>query len=288
MPRSFSEIAAEAGISDVDETPIENNSEETLDTDDSQDLEEGTDEGGEIDNSDETDPEPGFDPNLLTDPQLQAAYKQMQSAFTPKLQEAAQLREKFGDLDPSVVDAAREYDRLLRTDPYAARDFLAQQQQYIDQYLGVQQPQDPFANVEPLTDTEAALVDVARTMWTQLQQFQVQTKQAQFQAQNEARERTFAQLEQQFKTKIPLEDKQRVQQMCQQTGCTDVGAMWKALNFDKARQQGADEAARTVQKKKKNPAPPTNRQQRSAPQPSGKKGLHAHFEDAWNQFNSGN
>lgn len=284
----FSQLADQIGIADDGNTDFENNLDEgTLDEDTGQEYDgEGEDDGA--DNSEETGQEVTFDPNQLTDPRLIEQYRQMQAAFTPKLQEAAQLRQQFGDIEPSVVEAAREYDRLLKNNPVAARQFLAEQQAYIDQYIGIPQQQDPFAGVEPLTETEGVLVDVARQMWQQLQQFQLQSKQAQFQAEREARERTFAQLETQFKTKIPLEDKQRVERMCQQTGCQDAGLMWKALNFDTARKKGADEASRTVQKKKKSPPPPTNRQQRT-PQntQSGAKGLHAHFEDAWNQFNSG-
>lgn len=286
----FSQIAAQVGISDDGDADFENNLDEgTLDDSTEQDWD-GEDDADEVDNSEETGQQSiGFDPSTLTDPALQAQYRQMQAAFTPKLQEAARLREQFGDIEPSVVEAAREYDRLLKTNPVAARQFLAEQQAYIDQYLGVQQQQDPFANVEPLTDTEAALVNVARDMWQQLQQFQLQNKQTQFQAEREARERTFAQLEQEYKTKIPLEHKQQVERMCQQTGCKDVGLMWKALNFETARKKGADEASRVAQKKKKSPPPPTNRQQRTPQQQqSGAKGLHAHFEEAWNQFNSGN
>jgi hypothetical protein len=271
----------DAGTADLDE----NNSLETLDTDDSQEFD-GDDEGGEIDNSTETDQEAAFDPSQLTDPQLQAAYRQMQS-FTPRLQEAAQIRQQYGDLDPGVVAAVREYQQLLQTDPYAARQFLAQQQQYLDNHLGTQQPADPFEGVEPLTDTEATLVNIARQLWQDNQQFKLTSQQSQFRAHQEAQERTFGQLEAQYKTQIPLEDKQRVQQMCQQTGCQDVAAMWKALNFDKAEQRGADKASRVVQKKQKSPTPPTNRQQRSAAAPSsGRKGLEGHFEDAWNQFNA--
>lgn len=284
----FSDIAAEIGIADDSNTDFENNSsdDETLDTEGGETYEQ--DEGDEIDNSAETDQEIAFDPSTLTDPQLQAAYRQMQASFTPKLQEAAQLRQQYGDLEPSVVEAAKEYDRLLRTDPYAAREFLAQQQQYIDQYLGVQQPQDPFAGVEPLTDGEATLLNVGRQMWQTIQQLQLNNQQAQFQAQQQTVERTFAQLEAQYKTQIPLEEKQRVQAEARRLGTNNVEMVWKALNFDKARQKGADEASRVVQKKKKTPPPPANRQQRSAaPASSGKKGLSDHFEEAWNQFSGG-
>jgi hypothetical protein len=279
---AFSDIAAELGIADDSNLDTESNSlDETLDT-------EGGDEQGEdneIDNSTETDRSVGFDPSTLTDPVLQEQYRQMQAAFTPRLQEAAQLRQQYGDLEPAVVEAAKEYDRLLRTDPYAARQFLAQQQQYIDQQLGLQSQQDPFNGIEPLTDGESALLNVARQLWGEVQDLKINSQRSQFQAQQQTVERTFAQLEAQYKTQIPLEEKQRVQAEARRLGTDNVEMVWKALNFDNARKKGADQAARTVQQKKKSPAPPANRQQRSAaPASSGSKGLAGHFEEAWNQF----
>ena len=283
MP-TFDEVMADINASPQDADTDESNLDGTLDEGDDS----GLDTEGDADNSDETGLEPAFDPNTLTDPVLLQQYKQMQAAFTPKLQEAAQLRQQYAGIDQSVLDAAREYQNLLQTDPYQARQFLAQQQAYIDQQLGVQQPADPFEGVEPLTDSEAALLSAGRQMWQFIQQQQLQNQQYQFQAQREATERSFSQLEAQFKTTIPLEDKQRVQQMCQQTGCSDVALMWKALNFEQAEKRGADKASRTAQKKTKAPTPPTNRQQRgTAPVASGKRGLEGAFEDAWNQHNSG-
>lgn len=281
----FSDIAAEIGITDVGDADFENNSEETLD-DNSQDID--GEETDEIDNSEETDqPASGFDPNSITDPVLREQYRAMQAAFTPRLQEAAQLRQQFGDLEPAVVDAAREYDRLLRTDPYAAMSFLDQQRQFLAQQFGVQEPQDPFSGIEPLTDTEARLVDIARQMWQDNQQLKHQSRQSQFQAQQQAVERTFAQLEAQYKTTIPLEEKQRVQAEARRLGTDNVEVVWKALNFDNARKKGADEAARNVTKKKKAPPPPGNKQQRSAaPAASGKKGLEGYFAEAWNQYSA--
>jgi hypothetical protein len=284
---AFADIAAEIGIEDDGNLDNENNSEETLDTEDGELYEQ--DEDGEIDNSEETDQGVAFDPSTLTDPQLQAQYREMQKAFTPRLQEAAQLRQQYGDLEPAVVDAAREYDRLLRSDPYAAMEYLEQQRNYIGQQLGVQQQQDPFAGVEPLTDGEAALLNVSRQMWQTLQQLTIDNKQSQFQAKQQTVERTFAQLEAQYKTKIPLEEKQKVQAEARRLGTDNVEMVWKALNFDKAKKRGADEAARVVKKKQKSPAPPTNRQQRSssATASSGKRSLAEHFEEAWSQFGSG-
>jgi hypothetical protein len=284
---AFSDIAAEIGIEDDSNLDIENNSfdDETLDTDGGEDT--GQDDS-EVDNSTETDPN-AFDPNTLTDPQLQAQYRQMQAAFTPKLQEAAQLRQQYGDLEPAVVEASREYARLLQTDPYAAVEYLEQQRNYLSQQLGVQQPQDPFAGVEPLTDGEARFLEVGRQMWQTIQTLTQQNQRSQFQAQQQTVERTFAQLEAQYKTTIPLEEKQKVQAEARRLGTDNVEMVWKALNFDKAKQRGADEASRSVKPKKKSPPPPQNRQQRSstAPASTGKRSLADHFEDAWNQSGTG-
>lgn len=276
----FNEIAAEVGID-------ENNSvDETLDVD------QGQDDGGEADvsrdNSQETAQDTAFDPSTITDPQLQAAYKQMQAAFTPRLQEAANLRNQWGDIDPAVGQAARVYNDLLRTDPFAAREFLIAQQQQIEQHIGMQAPQpDPYANVEPLTPTEQALLNAGRQQYQQMQQLQYIAQQHQFRAQQEAVERQFAQIETKYKTTIPLEDRHEVWEFMRSTGTRSVDAAWKALNFDKAMQKGVQKGAAVVQKKQGLPAPPTNKQQRSGAAPAAKaKGIDAHFQEAWNKYSS--
>lgn len=282
MP-TFAEAMAEI---DSSGTPVElenNSDEETLDQDFSQDDE---DDGEAVDNSEETGQGGTFDPNSITDPQLKAVYQEMQRAFTPRLQEAARLREQFADLQPEVVDTVREFGTLLKTNPAAAREYLAQQVSWLDQQLGIQQQSDPFANVEPLTPTEEALVNWGRQAWQREQERERELAQLRFQRQQEANERQFAQLETKYKTQIPLEDKQEVQAYMQRAGISDVEVAWKVLNFDKATQIGKQKAAEVTAKKKKSPPPPTNKQPRSAPTPqrSNAKGITGHFEEAWNQF----
>lgn len=279
---AFDEILAE-----VSEVPEDNSDDETLPVaDTSQDEDGGGEDDAAPDNSQETGQQVGFDPNSITDPQLQAAYKQMQAAFTPRLQEAANLREQFGDLDPNLVGVLRQYQTLLRSDPFQAREFLAQHQQGLESQLGMQQQQaSPFEGVEPLTQTEKALLDAGKAMWERLQQQEYITTQHKFARQQEIVERQFAQLESQYKTTIPLEERHAVWNFMNTSGVRDVGTAWKALNYDKAMQKGAQKAAKTVQKKQQQPTPPGNRQARSAPAAaSSGKGLTGHFEEAWNKF----
>jgi hypothetical protein len=265
---------------------VENNSEETLEADDLTTDDDGLD-GEAVDNSQETDQGSPFDPNSITDPQLKAVYQEMQRSFTPKLQEAARMREQFGDLQPEVVDTVREFGTLLKQNPAAAREYLAQQVAWMDQQLGIQQQADPFADVEPLTPTEEALVNWGRQAWQRDQERERELAQLRFQRQQEANERQFAQLETKYKTQIPLEDKQEVQAYMNKAGIPDVEVAWKVLNFDKATQIGRTKAAATVASKKKSPPPPTNKQSRSAPTPkSNAKGITGHFEEAWSQFGS--
>ncbi len=273
----FDEIAAEVGID------TENNSlDETLDVD--QGTDEGTEESG-LDNSQETEQQTAFDPSALT-PELQAAYKQMQSAFTPKLQEAARLREQYGELEPAVIQTVRVFQDLLKTDPFAARDFLQQQQGMLEQHLGVTAPPpNPFQNVEPLTPTEQALLTAGQQMWERLQQQENITQQHRFRAQQEQVERQFGQLETKYKTTIPLEDRHEVWEFMRNTGTRDVGTAWKALNYDKAMAKGAQKAAGVVAKKQQQPPAPTSRNQRSAPVTQSKgKGIDAHFNEAWSKY----
>jgi hypothetical protein len=282
---SFSEAMAVIEESGTPVAPVEDNSEETLNSAD--DF--GTDDTGEEDaddNSEETGQGGAFDPNSITDPQLKAVYQQMQAAFTPKLQEAARLREQFSDLQPEVVDTVREFGTLLKQNPAAAREYLAQQVAWMDQQLGIQQQPDPFANIEPLTPTEEALVNWGRQAWQRDQERERELAQLRFQRQEEANERHFAQLETKYKTAIPLEDKQEVQAYMQRSGISDVEVAWKVLNFDKATQIGKQKAAEVTAKKKKSPLPPTNKQPRTSPTPakSNAKGITGHFEEAWNQF----
>jgi len=266
--------ADEADNSDLETLPVAD--------DDGQSEE----EVGEDDNSQETVPDAGFDPNSLTDPQLQAAYKQMQAAFTPKLQEAAVLRQQYGDLEPTVVEAVRQYQTLLKSDPFAAREYLAQQQQALEQHLGVQQQQaNPFAGVEPLTQTEKALLEAGQVMWQRQQQLEQVAAQHKFARQQEVVERQFAQIESKYKTTIPLEERHDVWNFMNRSGIRDVDVAWKALNFDKATQMGRAKAAQTVTKKQQQPQPPAGKQSRSAPAAAaGGKGIGGYFEEASSKF----
>jgi hypothetical protein len=257
---------------------------------------EGTDEDlagsddGQADNSEETDPDPAFDPNSITDPALQEQYRRMQASFTPKLQEAARLREQYSNLDPVAVEAVRTYQNLLQTDPRQAREFIAQQAAWLDQQLGVpQQEADPFAGIDPMTPTEEALLNFARNTYKQQQELLAYKNQLEFSRQQEIAERQFAQVETKYKAQIPLEEKQQVWAYMQQNGIKDAESAWKILNFDKIAKQGAVRQAQTTQQKKKNPPPPTNRQQRSAPAPANNKGkgVGSYFEEAWNKSNAG-
>jgi acyl-CoA thioesterase FadM len=228
----------------------------------------------------------GFNPNSITDPALLAQYKAMQASFTPRLQEAAKIKEQYGGLDPVVVDAVRQYQTLMQSDPRAAAEFLGQQRQWLEQQHNLTQPADPFDGVEPLTPGEEVFLRVARDLWQQQQSMQYENQQLKLSRQQEAAERQFAQIESRYKTPVPMEEKQQVWAYMQQTGIKDVEAAWKVLNFDKLASKAAVKTAATAAQKKKQPPPPTNRQQRSAtPTGSAKgKGIASHFEDAWSQF----
>lgn len=282
MP-GFSELMSQieaSGDEVVTDEQLDDNSEETVD-----DLTE--DEDGQDDNSEETDQATGFDPNSITDPTLLAQYKAMQASFTPKLQEAARLREQYAGLDPVAVEAVRTYTNLLQSDPRQAREFLSQQAAWLDQQLGVQQQEqaDPFAGVDPMTPTEEALLNANRQMWQQLNQIGNYQKQLEFQRQQEVAERQFAQIENKYKTQVPLEEKQQVWNYAQQAGIKDIEAAWKILNFDKVAKRVETKTKQTTDQKKKSPPPPTNKQQRSAPAPASNKGkgIGSYFEEAWNK-----
>jgi hypothetical protein len=261
--------------------PEDNNSEETVDTDLDQDVDTQDDDQAPA----VTDP-PAFDPNSITDPVLQEQYRQMQASFTPRLQEAAELRKQYEGVDPSVLEAVRQYQNLLTTNPHEAREYLVQQQAWLDQQLQIQQqPADPFANITPCTDTEEALVAWGRQMYQQQIKQEAYYQQQEFARRQEAVGRKFAELESAHGTQIPLEERQAVIALCNQTGCTDVATAWKAFNFDRAVQKGVQKGAKTVRSKQAAPPPPTNKQGRSAPPaPSKAKGINAHFEEAWNKY----
>jgi len=281
---SSGDVVANGGVNYAEDTDENTPDDGTLDTE--EDGQE--DDQGAGDNPAGTAADAGFDPSTITDPQLQAAYRQMQAAFTPRLQEAADIRRQYGDLDPQVVDSVRQYQQLLQSNPIAARQFLADEQARLESHFGLQQQPDPFQNVEALTPTEETMLTVGRQMWQRLQQQELEIQQQRFLRQQEMADRQFAQIESRYKTQVPLEEKQQVWAYMQKTGLQDAEAAWKILNFDKAAQVVSRKQAQVVQQKKKTPPPPTNRQPRSAPQTkSSAKGIAGHFEEAWNQFNQG-
>lgn len=83
--------------------------------------------------------------------------REFKSAFTPKLQEAAELRKQYEGLDPNVVTAIRHLQQLVQTDPRNAAEYLRQQAQLLE---GAQTPeaQPTTPNVpEFATDVEELL-----------------------------------------------------------------------------------------------------------------------------------
>lgn len=142
--------------------------------------------------------------------------KQFKSAFTPRLQEAADLRKRFEGIDENTLNAIRHLQQLVTNDPRNAAEYLRQQAQLLE---GPQAPEAPSTpEYEPATEVEAYLLRQFAELnsWKeqQSQQFQtIQRQQAAVQIQAD-----FAKLEREYGVQVPVEDRARAWELSEQTG----------------------------------------------------------------------
>jgi hypothetical protein len=231
---------------------------------------------------------------LAKNPQYEEAVRvverEMKSAFTPRLQEAAELRKQYEGLDPNVAAAVRHLQQLITDDPRNAAEYLRQQAQLLE---GAQNPQaqpdpantDPFSQYEPATEVEALLLREVQAMKQWQQQ---QTSQFHQQAQQQKAvtvQQEFGKLEQEFGVQVPIEERARAWELSEATqGKLTVTDAYFALNrntlLPTLTQKARDEASGVVQQKMGMSVPGSLATRGGAPQVEGPQDFDHYWREA--------
>jgi hypothetical protein len=215
-------------------------------------------------------------------PIVETLNKQFQAAFTPRLQEAAELRKQYEGLDPNVAAAVRHLQQLIQTDPRNAAEYLRQQAVLLE---GSQTPQaqpDPANVPEFATDVEEMLYKQVMELrqWQQEQTGQFQQREQQQRAVSVQQE--FGKLEQEFGVQVPIEERARAWELSEATqGKLSVTDAYFALNrntlLPTLTQKARDEASGVVQQKLGLTAPGNLATRGGAPQVEGPQDFEYYF-----------
>lgn len=183
--------------------------------------------------------------------------RQFKAAFTPRLQEAADLRKQFEGIDPNVIGAVRHLQQLIQTDPRNAAEYLRQQAQLLE---GAQNPEaasppaNAFDQYEPATEVEALLLRQVQELNAWKEQQTAQFQQVQRQQQVVQINADFAKLEQELGVQVPVEQRAAAWELSEATqGRMSVTDAFFALNrntlLPSLLQKARDEASGVVQRK---------------------------------------
>lgn len=177
--------------------------------------------------------------------------KDFQAHFTPRLQEAADLRKQFEGLDPQVAGAVRHLQQLIQTDPKHAAEYLRQQVQLLE---GAQPQEQQAAYPEFATDVEEMLYNRYQTLEQKVAAYEQKVQQAEQQQQVLRINSEFEKLEQELGLQIPFEDRGRAWEMSEAAGgklsVTDAYfAMNRSKLIPSLVQKARDEASSVVQQK---------------------------------------
>ena len=193
--------------------------------------------------------------------------REMKGAFTPRLQEAADLRKRYDGIDDQTAAAVRYLNQLAKTDPAAAAQWLRSQADAMHQQQPAQPAAaDPYAGIQPQTDAERVLLDRMREQdqWRQ-QQERSQQERAQLDAAR-AVGGELNEVAKKYGVPIPPEHRQQVFAIVQKTGMSVEDAYFATAResllpqlLQKARDQAASVVADKAAGSAGNPGSITNR-----------------------------
>jgi hypothetical protein len=187
-------------------------------------------------------------------------HRELEGAWTPKLQQAAELRKQYDGITPELAGWVRQLDQLAASSPAEAAAALMAEAQRLQ---GLQQAAAPVEEPDFATDYD-------REVWHEVQELK-QLKQTILAERNEAIvDRQLADVGKKLGLEIPFEEKDRVVREMVKDGApaSMAGRYWKDLYFDKALQRARDEAAGVVTRKAGMAPPPSvtaNRAGQGAP-----------------------
>jgi len=198
-------------------------------------------------------------------PIVETLNKEFQREFTPRLQEAADLRKRFDGIDENTAAAIRHLQQLAQTDPRNAAHYLREQAKLLegptDPTETLTPPQtDPFDGLVPASDVEEVLLNRSREMeaWKQQQQQQFETYRMQQKAQTVRQE--FADLQKELGIEIPLQKQSDAWELSETTqGRMSPSDAFFALNrstlLPSLIQKAKDEASGVLERKAAGSAP---------------------------------
>ena len=168
-------------------------------------------------------------------------HREMQGAFTPKLQAAAELRKQFEGITPELAAWSRQMNEMAATDPSRAAEALMAE---AERLRGNQsQPQ--------VSDVPEFATDVEQSLWETTQQQGRIIQQILAERNERVVNQGFSALEKQVGGEIPYEERYAVLAAMGRDHAPpeQVGRYWKDLYFDKALQRARDQASGVVQRK---------------------------------------
>jgi hypothetical protein len=189
-------------------------------------------------------------------------HREMQGAWTPKLQKYADLQKQYEGVTPELAGWVRQLDQLAASSPAEAAAALMAEAQRLQ---GLQQAAAPVEEPDFATDYD-------REVWHEVQELKA-LKQTILAERNEAIVNAqFTELEKQV-GEIPYEERHRVVQEMVKDGAPPSMARryYRDLYFDKVAQKIRDEAAGIVTRKAGMAPPPSavaDRAGQGAPPPA--------------------
>ncbi len=176
--------------------------------------------------------------------------RELKGAFTPRLQEAAELRRQLEGLDPDTLATIRQVQELAQTDPAAVADWFRRNAEEMEARLTTPEP-EPLG-FTPETDREEALWREVQALknWQQQQQEQVEQQQLQVEAQRVHAECN--KIEQEFGVQLPIEARNEIWSFARQKGLGIEDAYFlknRTTLMQSVAQKARDEASKVVSQK---------------------------------------
>lgn len=215
--------------------------------------------------------------------------RQFQSAFTPKLQKAAELQKMVDGLDPETLNGIRYLQQMASQDPARAAMYLRQQADLLHQAQAEQAApvaDDPYDGYEPATDVEAFALQKIREMDQWRQRQEQEAVQRQLQAEVGQIRHQATEISKEFGIQIADHEIARAWDISRQTGLPFRNAFFALQQeqlLPKMLQRARDEASSVVNQKASTAGIPSNLTPRTSDVgPQGPRGLAAYLDDALN------
>ena len=181
---------------------------------------------------------------------IDAIHRELQGGFTPKLQEAAELRRKLEGLDDGAIEWVRNFRTTAGHSPAAARQMLQDALAEMETYGQPSTPVDPYEELGYQSEVERALAGKV----TQLEQYMIQQQAAMHQA---TADKHFAELATKWGD-IPYEQKRAVELARGQANLPSemIPVLWRGMfGVDAAERIATDKLMAT--QKQGLPSPPS-------------------------------